>query len=76
MLLIPGAELYNEGFLLCHILLSKVVCCGALEYYLVWLTSYLSYHISSKCVYKEYLLRAWGEIHVGMPQGSMLGPVK
>ena len=56
------------------ILLSKLVCHGVLERSLVWFTSYLSCCKQQVCM--RGLSSMWGErIHVGVPQGSILGPL-
>ena len=55
------------------ILLSKLVCHGVLERSLVWFTTYLSCRKQQVCMWD--LSSMWGEIHVGVPQGSILGPL-
>ena len=55
------------------ILLSKLACHGVLEHSLVWFTSYLSCRKQKVCM--QELSSMWGEIHVGVPQGSILGPL-
>ena len=54
------------------ILLSKLACYGILEHSLVWFTSYLS--CRRQQVSLQIVSSMWGEIHVGVPQGSILGP--
>ena len=55
------------------ILLSKLACDGVLEHSLVWFASYLSCRQQKVCV--QGLSSAWGEVHVGVPQGSILSPL-
>ena len=55
------------------ILLSKLACHGVLDHSLVWFTSYLSCRRQKVCM--QGLSSMWGEIHVGVPQGSILGPL-
>jgi len=55
------------------ILLSKLACYGILKHSLVWFTSYLS--CCRQQVYLQGVSSMWGEIHVGVPQGSILGPL-
>ena len=53
------------------ILLSKLACYGVLEYSLVWFASYLSCRQQKICI--QGLSSAWDEVHIGVPQGSILG---
>ena len=55
------------------ILLSKLSCYGVLDHSLAWFASYLSCRQQKVCV--QGLSSAWGEVHVGVPQGSILGPL-
>ena len=55
------------------ILLSKLACYGALGHSLTWFASYLSCH--QQQVYIKESSSTWGEVHVGVPQGSILGPL-
>ena len=55
------------------ILLSKLVCYGVLGKSLTWFASYLSCRQQRVCM--QGLSSDWGEIHVGVPQGSILGPL-
>jgi len=85
MLLIPGVEkvssLLTAFFDISKafdcvnhdILLSKLACYGVLEHSLVWFTSYLSCCRQQVCL--QGVSSMWGKIHVGMPQGSILGPL-
>jgi len=56
-----------------NILLSKLACFGVLENSLVWFTSYLLCRREQVCLQEKSSM--WGEIHVGVPQGSILGPL-
>jgi len=55
------------------ILLSKLACYGVLGKSLTWFASYLSCRQQKVCM--QGLSSDWGEIHVGVPQGSILGPL-
>ena len=55
------------------ILLSKLACYDILEHSLVWFTSYLSCRRQQVCL--QGVSSMWGEIHVCVPQGSILGPL-
>jgi len=54
-------------------LLSKLACYGILEHSLVRFTSYLSCRRQQVCL--QGVSSMWGEIHIGVPQGSILGPL-
>ena len=55
-----------------EILFSKLacICRGVLEHSLAWFASYLSC-----CKQRQALSFMWDEIHVGVPQGSILDPL-
>ena len=53
------------------ILLSKLTCYGVLERSLTWFASYLSCRQQRVCL--QGSSSDWGVIHVGVPQGSILG---
>ena len=55
------------------ILLSKLACYGVLERSLTWFASYLSCRQQRVCL--QGSSSDWGVIHVGVPQGSILGPL-
>ena len=55
------------------ILLSKLACHDVLEHSLVWFASYLS--CCKQKVGMQGLSSMWGEIHDGVPQGPILGPL-
>ena len=55
------------------VLVSKLACYGVLKHSLVWFASYLS--CRKQRVYMQRLSSTWGGIHVGVPQGSVLGPL-
>ena len=55
------------------VLLSNLACCGVLEHSLVWFASYLTCRKQRVCM--QGLSSMWGGIHVGVPQGSILGPL-
>ena len=55
------------------ILLSKLACYGVSGKSLTWFASYLSCRHQQVCL--QGLSSQWGEIHVGVPQGSILGPL-
>ena len=55
------------------VLLSKLTCHGVLEHSIVSFASYLSCHKQRVCM--QGLSSMKGEIHVGVPQGSILGPL-
>jgi len=55
------------------ILLSKMACYGVLENSLVWFTSNLSCRRQQVCLQEKS--STWGEIHVGVPHVSILGPL-
>ena len=52
------------------IVLPKLVCYGILGDSLVWFASYLLHYLQKVCI--QGLSSTWGEVHVGVPQGSIL----
>jgi len=50
-----------------------VACYGVSGKSLTWFASYLSCRHQQVCL--QGLSSQWGEIHVGVPQGSILGPL-
>ena len=55
------------------LLLSKLACYGVSGKSLTWFASYLSRRHQQICL--QGLSSQWSEIHVGVPQGSILGPL-
>jgi len=55
------------------ILLSKLACYGVLGDALTWFVSYLSCRQQQVCL--QGSSSKWGEASVGVPQGSILGPL-
>ena len=56
-----------------HDLLSKLACNGVLGKSLTWFASYSSCRQQRVCM--QGSSSDWGKIHVGVPQGSILGPL-
>ena len=55
------------------ILLPKLAFYGVLENFLNWFVGYLSCHRQQVCLQEPP--SQWGEVSVGVPQGSFLGPL-
>ena len=56
-----------------HILLSKLPFYGIVGKELDWFRSYLSSR--AQCVRLDNDVSSWGNVSIGVPQGSILGPL-